>query len=108
MLPGSGDKPILGIQAMRDMDLVGKYPHLFRTADALARRPPPIASESDRVAGVINPDFLRVIQADPQGKLGVPEAMKSRCILKVGKRRVDGRSTPITTGTHRRGLVGGK
>ena len=47
VLPGSSDKPILGIQAMRDMDLVGKNPELFRTAEALAQQPPPIASAGD-------------------------------------------------------------
>ena len=49
VLPGSDDKPILGIQAMRDMDLVGEYAHLFRTAEALAKASPPIASAGDEV-----------------------------------------------------------
>ena len=129
VLPGSAEKPILGIQAMRDMDLVGKNPELFRTAEALAQQPPPIASAGDKVTTfkpgsdkserenppskkrksrkklrqknkrgdggkVSNP--LRDKKAGPQGKLGTLDAMKSRRILKVGKRRVDGRSTPIT------------
>ena len=148
VLPGSADRPILGIQAMRDMDLVGKYPLLFRTVEALAQQPPPIASAGDKVTtqkpgsgshknvtnktegkkspptrarqnnnlpkgeqtldGEIISDPLRDNVAGPQGKLGIPDAMKSRRILKVGKRRVDGRSTPITTGTHGRRFGGGK
>ena len=148
VLPGSADRPILGIQAMRDMDLVGKYPLLFRTAEALAQQPPPIASAGDKVTtqkpgsdsrksvsnkteGKTSPSkkvkfssnlpkgeeqLEREIFSDPlrdnvaglQGKLGIPEAMKSRRILKVGKRRVDGRSTPITAGTHGKRFGGGK
>ena len=49
VLPGSADRPILGMQAIRDMDLVGKYPLLFRTAEALAQQPPPVASAGDKV-----------------------------------------------------------
>ena len=30
VLPESNDKPILGIRTMREMDLVGKYPLLFK------------------------------------------------------------------------------
>ena len=146
VLPGSDDKPILGIQAMRDMDLVGEYAHLFRTAEALAKASPPIASAGDEVTthkkkgsakrkivaeGNNSPSKKGTSRKNPvtteeqpdreqpsnpplsnvagsQGKLGIPDAMKSRRILKVGKRRVDGRSTPITTGTHGRRFGGGK
>ena len=146
VLPGSDDKPILGIQAMRDMDLVGEYAHLFRTAENLAKASPPIASAGDEVTthkkkgsakrkivaeGNNSPSKKGTSRKNPvtteeqpdreqpsnpslsnvagsQGKLGIPDAMKSRRILKVGKRRVDGRSTPITTGTHGKRFGGGK
>ena len=49
VLPGSDDTPIVGIQAMRDMDLVGENIHLFRTAESLAKDMPPIASRGDQV-----------------------------------------------------------
>ena len=36
----------------------------------------------------------------PQGKMGVREAMESRRILTIGKRRIDGKWHPKKTGLH--------
>ena len=49
VLPKSKEKPILGIQTIRDLDLAGQHPLLFRTADALAKQPAPIVSAGDVV-----------------------------------------------------------
>ena len=126
VLPKSKDKPILGIQSMRDMDLVGKYPLLFRTPAALARETAPISDTGDRIAprteGVDRsemtgrttsreaeevPDPSEKV-AGPHDRWGTRADMKSRRVLKVGKRRIDGRSVPNEiAGAHGR-KVGGK
>ena len=49
ILPKSREEPILGIKTIRDLDLVGKYPRLFRTEAAMARQSPPIVSAGDKV-----------------------------------------------------------
>ena len=138
ILPGSKDKPILGIKTMRDMDLVGIYPELFRTAEAMAKRPSPIPSGSDRITrprktgsenvtngsegetspskeGTANNNLpnergmdTRQEVASSQGKLRTPDDMKTRRVLKVGTRRADERSIPPKDETHGRRFGGGK
>ena len=118
VLPGSKDKPILGIKSMRDMDLVGKYPLLFRTADALARESPPVAVTGDRVAprtsdssdlpptkGDESPESDTEVSG-PHLEGGIRAVTKSRRVLRVGKRRIDGRSVPNEAGTHGRRFGG--
>ena len=121
MIPGSREKPILGIEAIRELDLVGKHPHLFRTAAAMAGQSPPIASAGDGVTTQKKPSAkLRKRKKNaprlsawnnvsgPQGKMGVREAMESRRILTVGKRRIDGKWRPAKAGLHGRKKIGVK
>ena len=49
VLPNSSETPIVGMKAIREMDLVGENPLLFRTAEALARRTPAMATAGDKV-----------------------------------------------------------
>ena len=88
---------------------MGKYPHLFRTAEALAEQPPPIVIAGDQVTThkisgsggrkrkrkrAEPPSAWNNVRG-PQGFLmGVREAMESRRILKVGGRRIDGKWHP--------------
>ena len=118
ILPKSREEPILGIKTIRDLDLVGKYPRLFRTEAAMARQSPPIVSAGDKVTTQKKPGEgknKRKKNAHPESPwknvkdsqgfhMGVPEAMKSRRILRVGGRRVDGKWHPAD----RAGLHGKK
>ena len=120
VLPNSSEKPILGIGAMRELDLMGKFPKLFRTEAALAQQPPPIASASDTVTtqkksgsgkkkrkkSDSTPSGWNFVK-DSQGvHRGVREAMKSRSILKVGKQRIDGKWKPADAGLRGRKKIG--
>ena len=124
VLPGSSERPIIGIKDMRGLDLVGKYPHLFRTEEAMAKQSPPIASSGDSVTtqkksgsgkrkrkksdstaspwNNVKGPFKDGIDVDT----GVREAMKSRRILKVGGRRVDGKWIPADAGLRGRKKIG--
>ena len=117
VLPKSKEKPILGIQTIRDLDLAGQHPLLFRTADALAKQPAPIVSAGDVVTSqkktrrrglrkhkkCTPPSAWNNVKG-PQGFcMGVREAMESRRILTVGKRRIGGKWHPAdNAGLHGR------
>ena len=101
VLPSSKETPIIGMRSIRENDLVGENPLLVRTAEALARQTPPRAAAGDRVTprsgytedaqGQSTEDR---VAAGPHQEWGILAALKSRRVLKVGGRRVDGRSSP--------------
>ena len=84
VLPGSSDKPILGIQAMRDMDLVGKNPELFRTAEALAQQPSPIASAGDKVTTLKPGSDKSEGEKNPSNKRKSQKALRKKKKLRDG------------------------
>ena len=112
ILPKSAENPILGIRTIRDCDLVGEYPGLFRTEAAMANQPPPITSAGDEVTSrkkpvggtrkrkksLPKPSAWNNVKG-PQGVImGVREAMESRRILKIGGRRIGGKWIPADAG----------
>ena len=102
ILPSSKETPIIGMKSIREHDLVGENPLLFRTAEALARQTPPRAAAGDKVTpqGGSTDDSQEQLNDDqtaagPHQQGGIPATLKSRRILKIRGRRVDGRSVPL-------------